>query len=61
MGLELSRSAGGYDHPPDRQSEALREIARKQGTANTLSVMQAGLMAGQLSALSNIHGQMEER
>ena len=60
MGLELSRSAGGYDHPPDRQSEALREIARQQATANTWRIVQTGVMAGQLAVQSAIHGQMEQ-
>ena len=60
MGLELSRSAGGYNHPPDNQAEALREIARQQANANTWNMVQTGVMAGQLAALSNIHGQMEE-
>ncbi len=60
MGLELSRSAG-WEHPPDRQAEALREIARQQATANTWRIVQTGVMAGQLAALSNIHGQMRFR
>jgi hypothetical protein len=59
MGLELSRSAG-WDHPPDRQAQALREIARQQASANTWNMIQTGVMAGQLAALSNIHGQMAE-
>lgn len=59
MGLELSRSAG-WDRPPDRQADALREIARQQANANTWNMIQTGVMAGQLAALSNIHGQMED-
>jgi hypothetical protein len=60
MGLELSRSAGAYSHPPDRQAEALREIARQQATANTWNMIQTGVMAGQLAVQSAIHGQMEQ-
>mgnify|MGYP001251362729 FL=1 len=60
MGLELSRSAGAYSHPPDRQAEALRDIARQQATANTWNMIQTGVMAGQLAVQSAIHGQMEQ-
>lgn len=60
MGLELSRSAGVYSHPPDRQAEALREIARQQASANTWNMIQTGVMAGQLAVQSAIHGQMEQ-
>ena len=58
--MELSRSAGAYSHPPDRQAEALREIARQQATANTWNMIQTGVMAGQLAVQSAIHGQMEQ-
>lgn len=58
--MELSRSAGAYSHPPDRQAEALREIARQQATANTWRIIQTGVMAGQLAVQSAIHGQMEQ-
>ncbi|MEZ5941410.1 MAG: hypothetical protein R3C18_08470 [Planctomycetaceae bacterium] len=58
--MELSRSAGGFNHPPDRQAEALREIARQQANANTWNMVQTGVMAAQLAAQSAIHDQMEE-
>lgn len=35
MGLQLSRSAGGFDNPSDSQSEILREMARKRASDNT--------------------------
>ncbi|MCA8994594.1 MAG: hypothetical protein KDA88_21630, partial [Planctomycetaceae bacterium] len=58
--MELSRSAGGFNHPPDRQAETLREIARQQANANTWNMIQTGVMAAQLAAQSAIHDQMEE-
>ena len=60
MTLQLSRSAGGFNNPPDGQAEILREMARKRASDNTWNMVQTGFMAAQLAAQSAIHDQMEE-
>ena len=60
MTLQPLRSVGGFNDPPDSQSEILREMARKRANDNTWNMVQTGMMAAQLAAQSAIHDQMEE-
>ena len=60
MALQPLRSVGGFNDPPDPQSEILREMARKRANDNTWNMVQTGMMAAQLAVQSDIHDQMEE-